>query len=59
MSAFKTEMEKKIRNKTKKLQTIKDLEDKVKMGEVQPNDEQKMKIKTKKSLDDEIIDLKK
>ena len=57
-SSFRTEMEKKIRNKTKKLQQIKELDDKVKIGEVKPNEEQKHKIKTKKALDDEVNDMK-
>jgi hypothetical protein len=39
LSAFEIELKKKIRNKTKKLEQISDLELKVKKGEITPNQE--------------------
>jgi len=39
LSAFEIELKKKIRNKTKKLEQISDLELKVKKGEIAPNQE--------------------
>jgi hypothetical protein len=48
---------KKLRNKKKKLDKIKDTQDKVKKGELQPNQEQKDMIASKDGLLAEMKDL--
>ena len=57
--AMKTawEWEKKIRNKTKKLDQISELELKVKKGEIVPNQEQLIKIASKTAIELEINDV--
>lgn len=57
MSAFEIELKKKIRNKTKKLEQISDLELKVKKGEIAPNQEQLIKIASKTAIELEINDV--
>jgi len=51
-------MQKKIRNKTKKLQKVEELEMKVKKKEIVPNEEQKEKIASKDSIIAEINEVK-
>lgn len=58
MSAFEREMQKKIRNKLKKLEKIQELEVKVKRKEIVPNEEQLEKLASKGSVQAEIDDVK-
>jgi hypothetical protein len=46
-----------LRNKKKKLDKIKETEDKVKKGELTPNQEQKDMISSKKAIIEEMDDL--
>lgn len=57
LSAFEIELKKKIRNKTKKLEQISELEQKVKKGEIVPNQEQLIKIASKTAIELEINDV--
>lgn len=57
LSAFEIELKKKIRNKTKKLEQITELEQKVKKGEIVPNQEQLIKIASKTAIELEINDV--
>lgn len=57
LSAFEIELKKKIRNKTKKLEQITELEQKVKKGEIVPNQEQLIKIASKTATELEINDV--
>ena len=57
LSAFEIELKKKIRNKTKKLEQISELEQKVKKGEIEPNQEQLIKIASKTAIELEINDV--
>ena len=57
LSAFEIELKKKIRNKTKKLEQISELEQKVKKGEIVPNQEQLIKIASKTATELEINDV--
>lgn len=57
LSAFEIELKKKIRNKTKKLEQISELEQKVKKGEIVPNQEQLIKIASKTAIELEIVDV--
>jgi hypothetical protein len=57
LSAFEIELKKKIRNKTKKLDQISELELKVKKGEIVPNQEQLIKIASKTAIELEINDV--
>merc|ERR1711998_371939 len=55
--AFETELVKKIRNKTKKLDQISDLEKKNKKGEIKANEEQLKKIAGKDGVQAEISEI--
>ena len=57
LSAFEIELKKKIRNKTKKLEQISELEQKVKKGEIEPNQDQLIKIASKTAIELEINDV--
>lgn len=54
---FERELQKKIRNKNKKLDKIHELEKKVKKKEIVANDEQKEKIESKQGLVAEIAEV--
>mmetsp|Transcript_15883 Transcript_15883/g.24460 ORF Transcript_15883/g.24460 Transcript_15883/m.24460 type:complete len:180 (-) Transcript_15883:1059-1598(-) len=58
MSLFEVELQKKIRNKTKKLQQIAELEGKIKSKEIKANDAQLEKIATKVIVEGEIAEIK-
>ena len=58
VNAFARELQKKIRNKQKKLENIVTLEQKVKSKEIVANEEQKNKIASKASIEAEIAEVK-
>lgn len=57
MDAQETELRKKLRNLNKKLNGIKDLDAKIKSGEVTPDDAQKAKVAQKKDVFAEITEV--
>ena len=57
-SAFERELVKKIRNKTKKIETIKALESKIKAEGIKPNEEQLSKIASRVQSEAEIAEIK-
>jgi hypothetical protein len=57
MGAEETEMRKRLRNKNKKLDGIKELDAKIKNGDVEPDDAQKSKVAGKRELITEIMEL--
>ena len=54
VDAFQKELQKKIRNKQKKLENIAQLEQKIKAKEIKPNEEQLQKVASKASIQSEI-----
>jgi hypothetical protein len=54
---FEREIQKKIRNRTKKLEKIAELEKKIKKKEIVPNEEQLEKISSKAAVKAEIDEL--
>ena len=56
-SAEETELRKKLRNKNKKLDGIKELDAKIKNGDVVPDEGQKAKVEGKRALITEIQEL--
>ena len=57
-SNFEKELMKKIRNKTKKIETIKALQEKIKSQGIKPNEEQLNKIASRGAAEAEIADAK-
>ena len=57
MSQEESDLRKKLRNKNKKLEGIKELDAKIKGGEVEPDEAQKQKVAGKRELIGEIIEL--
>lgn len=58
LSAFERELQKKIRNKVKKLEKIQELETKIKRKEIVANQEQLGKVAAKATVQAEIDDVK-
>jgi peptidyl-tRNA hydrolase len=58
LSAFERELQKKIRNKMKKLEKIQELETKIKRKEIVANEEQLGKVAAKASVQAEIDDVR-
>jgi predicted nucleic acid-binding Zn-ribbon protein len=57
VDAYQRELQKKIRNKQKKLSQITDLEKKIKSKEIEPKEEQMSKIRSKAGLESEIEEI--
>ena len=57
-SEFEKELLKKIRNKTKKIENIKQLEKKIKTENIKPNEEQVEKIASRAIVEAEIAEIK-
>jgi hypothetical protein len=58
MSPFEKELNKKLRNKQKKVDTILELEKKIKKKEISPNEEQLSKVASKDYIELEMVEIK-